>query len=48
LSTLFNLPLTNYFLSETQIKSMFKHKIWLTFPDIKSCCVDATAFKSYS
>ena len=27
LSTLFDLPLTNYFLSETQIKSMFNHKI---------------------
>jgi len=27
LSKILNLPLTNYFLSETQIKSMFKHKI---------------------
>ena len=27
LSKIFNLPLTNYFLTETQIKSMFKHKL---------------------
>ena len=27
LETLFNLPLTNYFLSETQIRSMFNHKL---------------------